>query len=82
MKFLEKKLDENYTKMLYAFLKKSWKQHSIKQQLCGYLPLMLQVILEKWASWLTSKYIHEFQFWADTVCDLEHITSTMADRDG
>ena len=31
-KYIEKKLDENYARMLYAFLKKSWKQHLTKHQ--------------------------------------------------
>ena len=37
-KRLEKKLDGNYTRMLWAILKKSWRQHSTKQQLYGLLP--------------------------------------------
>ena len=32
-KWMEKKLDSNYTRMLRAILNKSWKQHPIKQQL-------------------------------------------------
>ena len=34
----EKKLDGNYTRMLQAILKKSWRQHCTKQQLHGLLP--------------------------------------------
>ena len=42
---LKEKLDENYTRrMLYALLNKSWKQHPIKQELYGYLPLITQTI--------------------------------------
>ena len=37
-KRLEKKLDGNYTRMLWAILNKSWRQHPIKQQLYGHLP--------------------------------------------
>ena len=37
-KRLEKKLDGNYTRMLRAILKKSWRQHRTKQQLYGHLP--------------------------------------------
>ena len=37
-KWLEKKLDGNYTKTLRAILNKSWRQHPAKQQLYGYLP--------------------------------------------
>ena len=38
-KRIEKKLDGNYTRMLRAILNKSWKQHPIKQQLYGHIPL-------------------------------------------
>ena len=37
-KRLEKKLDGNYTKMLWAILNKSWRQHPTKQQMYGHLP--------------------------------------------
>ena len=35
-KCVEEKLDGNYNKMLRAILNKSWRQHSIKQQLYGH----------------------------------------------
>ena len=44
MKCLEKKLDENYTKMLYDVLNKYWKQNPRKLQLYGYLPPISQTI--------------------------------------
>ena len=37
-KRLEKKLDGNYTRMLRAIFKKSWRQHPTKHQLYGHLP--------------------------------------------
>ena len=37
-KWLEKKLDGNYTKMLRAILNKSWRQHPTRQHLYGHLP--------------------------------------------
>ena len=40
----EKKLDGNFTKMLWAVMNKSWKQHSIKQPLYGHLPLISKTI--------------------------------------
>ena len=43
-KCLEKKLDSNYTRMLQAILNKSWRQHPIKQQLYGHLPLITKTI--------------------------------------
>ena len=37
-KWLEKKLDGNYTRMLRAILNKSWQQHPTRHQLYGHLP--------------------------------------------
>ena len=37
-KRLEKKLNGNYTRMLRAILKKSWRQHPTRHQLYGHLP--------------------------------------------
>ena len=40
-KRMEKKLDGNSTRILWAILDKSWRQHPTKQQLCGHLsPIM------------------------------------------
>ena len=36
-KRMEKKLDGNYTRMLWAVLNKSWRQHPTKEQLHGHL---------------------------------------------
>ena len=43
-KFLEKKLDGNYTRMLRAILNKSWRQHPTRHQLYGYLPPITKTI--------------------------------------
>ena len=43
-KRLEKKLDSNYTRMLWAILNKSWRQHPTKQQLYGHLPPIKETI--------------------------------------
>ena len=43
-KRIEKKLNENFTRMLRAILNKSWKQHPTKQQLCGHLPVIWKTI--------------------------------------
>ena len=40
----EKKLGGNYTKMLQAISKKSWRQHTTKQQLYSHLPLITKTI--------------------------------------
>ena len=47
MKRVEKRLDENYIKMLHAILNKSWKQHLTKDQLYGNLLLISQIIQDK-----------------------------------
>ena len=43
-KWLEKKLDGNYTRMLRAILNKSWRQHPKKRQLYGHLPPITKTI--------------------------------------
>ena len=43
-KRMEKKLDGNYTRMLWAILNKSWTQHPTKQQLYGHLPPITKTI--------------------------------------
>ena len=43
-KWLKKKLDGNYTRMLRAILNKSWWQHSTRHQLYGYLPPITKTI--------------------------------------
>ena len=43
-KRLEKKLDGNYTRMLWAILNKSWWQHPMRHQLYGHLPPITKTI--------------------------------------
>ena len=43
-KRLEKKLDDNYTRMLQAILNKSWRQHPTKHQLYGHLSPITKTI--------------------------------------
>ena len=43
-KRLEKKLDGNYTRMLWAILNKSWWQHPTRHQLYGHLPPIMKTI--------------------------------------
>ena len=43
-KRMEKKLDENNTRIQRAVLNKSWKQHPTKEQLYGHLPLITKTI--------------------------------------
>ena len=44
---IEKRLDGSYTRVLYAVVNKTWKQHLTKQQLYGHLPPILQTIKAK-----------------------------------
>ena len=43
-KWLKKKLDANYTRMLPAILNKSWRQHPTRHQLYGHLPPITKTI--------------------------------------
>ena len=43
-KWLKKKLDGNYTRMLRAILNKSWRQHLRRHQLYGHLPTVKKTI--------------------------------------
>ena len=43
-KWLEKKLGSNYTRMLWAILNKSWRQHPTRHQLYGHLPPITKTI--------------------------------------
>ena len=47
-KRLEKKLDGNYTRMLWAILNKSWQQHPTSYQLYGHLPPITKTIQAWW----------------------------------
>ena len=43
-KYMEKKLNSNYTRMLQVILNKSWRQYPTKQQLYGHLPPITKTI--------------------------------------
>ena len=43
-----KKLDSNYTRMLWAILNKSWWQHCTRHQLYGHLPPITKTIQVRW----------------------------------
>ena len=43
-KWLKKKLDGNYTRMLQAILNKSWRQHPTRHQLYSHLPPITKTI--------------------------------------
>ena len=47
-KRLEKKLDENYTRILRAISNKSWRQHPTKHRLYCHLPPITKTISVKW----------------------------------
>ena len=46
---MEKKLDGYYTRMLWAILIRSWRQHPTKQQLYGHQPPITKTIQIRWA---------------------------------
>ena len=48
MHYMEKKLNGNYTRMLWTILNKSWRQHPTKQQLYGHLPPITKTIKVRW----------------------------------
>ena len=43
-KQLEKRMDDNYARMLRAILNKSWRQHPTRHQLYGHLPPITKTI--------------------------------------
>ena len=47
-KWMEKKLDGNYTRILLAILNNSWRRNFTKQQLYGYLPPIMEKIKIRW----------------------------------
>ena len=47
-KRMEKKLDSNYTRMLWAILNKSWRQQPTKQELYGHQPPITKTIQIRW----------------------------------
>ena len=47
-RWMEEKLDGNYTRMLRAILNKSWRQHPTKQQLYSNLPPIMKTIQVRW----------------------------------
>ena len=55
-KRIEKKLDSNYTRILWAVLTKSWRQHPTKQQLYSHLPPITETIQVRQAR-------HVGQYW-------------------
>ena len=68
----EKKLGGNYTKILCAFLNKSWKQHLTKLQLCHNLPPISQTSKIWWTTHAghcyisKNKYMSNILLWTPT----------------
>ena len=65
-KWLEKKLDGNYTRMLRAILNKSWRQHPTSHQLYGYLPPITKTIKDRRTR--HARTLLEKQGWAHKWC--------------
>ena len=72
MKCLETELDENYTRLLYGAVNKSWKQHPTEQQLYGHIPPITQTIQLRRARQLgnavevRTKLINDILLWTPT----------------
>ena len=73
-KRLEKKLDGNYPRMLWAILNKSWRQHLTKHQLYGHLPPITKTIQVRWTRhaghcWRSrDELISDVLLWTATYC--------------
>ena len=71
-KWLEKKLDGNYTRMLRAIFNKSWQQHPTRHQLYGHLPPITNTIQVRWTRhaghcWRSrDKLISDVLLWTST----------------
>ena len=65
-KWMKKKLDGNYTRILRAMLNKSWRQHSTKQQLYGHLPPITQTIQVR----RTINAVHCWSSRDELICDV------------
>ena len=65
-KCMEKKLDGNYTRLLWAILNKFWRQHPTKQQLYGYLPPIMKTI----QVWQTRHAGHCRRSWDKLISDI------------
>ena len=71
-KWLEKKLDGNYTRMLRAILNKSWRQHPTKHQLYVHLPPNTKIIQVRrtrhaWPCWRSrDELISDVLQWTST----------------
>ena len=74
IKRMEKKLDGDYSRMLWAILNKSWRQHSTKQQLYGHLAPIMKTIKIRWTRharhcWRSrDKLISEVLLWTPSHC--------------
>ena len=55
-KCMKKKLDRNYTRILFAVLNKCWRQHSTKQQLYGHLLPILKTIQGRWTRYAGDRW--------------------------
>ena len=71
-KWLEKKLDGNYTRMLRAILNMSWRQHPIRHQLYDHLPPIMKTIQVRWTRYAghcwrsRDKLISDILLWTPT----------------
>ena len=72
MKWLKKKFDVNYARMLHTVLNKLLKQHPTKLQLYSHLPPISQTIQERWRRhaghcwWYKDEFMSDILLWTPT----------------
>ena len=69
---MEKKLDGNYTRILWAVLNNSWRQHPSKQQLYGRLPPITKTIQVR----RTRRAGHSWRSKDQLISDIHQCTSS------
>ena len=69
---IEKKLDENCSRMLQAILNKSWKQHPTKQQLYGHLPPISKTIQIRWTRYVGHYWRSKDKLMSDILSSHRH----------
>ena len=88
---MEKMVDGNYARILWAISNKSWKQHPTKQQLYGHLPPISKTIqirltrhtghcCRRWAGVVCPARTYLQQLCTDTGCNLEDLTNVIDNK--
>ena len=83
-KWMEKKLDGNYTIMLRAILNKSWRQYPTKQQHYGHLSPITKIIKIRWTRAKAGRPAQTYiqKRCVDTGSNPEDLPEAMDNREG